>query len=271
MALNFPNNPSINDVYHAPNGVTYQFSGIAWDVTEIPTGEPSLVDNALYGNVIPNANATNILGNLTHQWKDVTISNTIYLNNVPLTISNGNLLVNGNVQVGANLRNLTTNITTTANVSAGNISVTNKSSLTTLTVTGTAAFNGLTQIQQLDLPYTAKTAATGTITHDCSVGQTFYHTSISANFTPNFTNLGLVSGYVTEVKLYLVQGSSSRSVTAMQIDGVAKTINWYNAVAPTYSSNAVDIITFEILLVNTTYTVFGKVEKYDSVAGGGGG
>jgi hypothetical protein len=140
-----------------------------------------------------------------------------------------------------------------------------------LTVSGTASLNGLTQIQQLDIPYTAKTNASGTVTHDCSAGQIFYHTSISGNFTPNLTNLGISSGYITEVKLYLVQGGTARSITALQIAGSAKTINWYNAVNPTYSTNAVDVITFTILLVNTTYTVFGKVEKYDSVAAGGGG
>ena len=128
---------------------------------------------------------------------------------------------------------------------------------------------GLTQIQQLDTPYTAKTNSTGTVTHDCSVGQDFYHTSISANFTPNLTNLGLLSGFITKVTLYLLQGGTARSVTAMQIAGSAKTINWYNAVTPTFSSNAVDIVTFTILLTGTTYTVFGKLEKYDSVGAWG--
>jgi hypothetical protein len=40
---------------------------------------------------------------------------------------------------------------------------------------------------------------------------------------------------------------------------------------PTYSSNALDVVTFTVLLTGTTYTVFGKVDKYDSVAEGGGG
>jgi hypothetical protein len=140
-----------------------------------------------------------------------------------------------------------------------------------LTVAGTANLNGVTNIQQLHLPYTAKTNATGTVVHDCSVGEVFYHTSISGNFTPNFTNLGLNSNYITEVKLFLLQGNSARSVTAIQIAGSSKTINWYNAINPTYSTNALDIVTFTILLTGTTYTVFGKMEKYDSVAAGGGG
>ena len=143
-------------------------------------------------------------------------------------------------------------------------------SITTLTVSGTASLNGLTQIQQVDYPYTAKTGATGTVTHDCSVGQVFYHTSPSANFTVNLTNLGVSSGYITKVELYVVQGNTGRLPNAIQIAGSSKTISWFNAVTPTPSTNAVDLVTFTLLLSGTTYTVFGKLEKFDTVGGGGG-
>ena len=142
-------------------------------------------------------------------------------------------------------------------------------SITTLTVSGTASLNGLTQIQQVDYPYTAKTGATGTVTHDCSVGQVFYHTSPSANFTVNLTNLGVSSGYITKVELYVVQGNTGRLPNAIQIAGSSKTISWFNAVTPTPSTNAVDLVTFTLLLSGTTYTVFGKLEKFDTVGGGG--
>ena len=144
-------------------------------------------------------------------------------------------------------------------------------SISTLTVSGTASLNGLTQIQQVDYPFTTKTNASGTVTHDCSVGQVFYHTSPSSNFTVNLTNLGVSSGYVTKVELYIVQGSSGRLPNAVQIAGSSKTISWFNAVTPSPSSNAVDLVTFRVLLSGTTYTVFGKLEKFDTVSGGGGG
>ena len=79
----------------------------------------------------------------------------------------------------------------------------------------------------------------------------------------------MTTGYVTELKLILVQGNTARSVTTMQIAGVAKTINWYNAVAPTFNANAVNTVIFTILLSGTTYTVFGKVEQYDMPGGDG--
>ncbi len=54
--------------------------------------------NNFDGNIIPSANVTYSLGNITHQWNDLYVSNnTIYVGGVPLSIDNtGNLTINGN-------------------------------------------------------------------------------------------------------------------------------------------------------------------------------
>lgn len=68
------------------------------------------------GNIIPSGNAVYSLGNATNQWKSLYVSNTtIYINNVPISLTAGNVLtVDGNDVV-----------TTTANgqTSLGNLSV----------------------------------------------------------------------------------------------------------------------------------------------------
>jgi hypothetical protein len=57
---------------------------------------------AFDGNIIPSANITYSLGSSAYQWKDLWVSNnTIYIGNVPITVSNGNLLVNGNLVTGS--------------------------------------------------------------------------------------------------------------------------------------------------------------------------
>jgi hypothetical protein len=153
-------------------------------------------------------------------------------------------------------------------------SLTSVGTLSSLTVSGTANMNGLTQVQQLHIPYIAKSNATSTVTHDCSAGQIFYHTTPSANFTANFTNLNLANGYTTEIKLIIVQGSSARIPNAVQIGGVAKTIGWLGNATPTGTANRTEIVTFNVLLVGTNYSVFGKLESYgnsSNVIGGGGG
>lgn len=52
-----------------------------------------------FGNIIPSANVIYTLGNVSHQWKELWLSgNTIYINNVPLSVDDsGNLLLNGNL------------------------------------------------------------------------------------------------------------------------------------------------------------------------------
>jgi len=58
--------------------------------------------SAFDGNILPSANVTYSLGSSTRQWKDLWVSNnTIYIGNVPITVSNGNLLVNGNLVTGS--------------------------------------------------------------------------------------------------------------------------------------------------------------------------
>ena len=47
------------------------------------------------GNIIPNANSTYTLGNSTNQWKSLYVSNnTIFIDNIPISVSNGSLSVN---------------------------------------------------------------------------------------------------------------------------------------------------------------------------------
>ena len=89
------------------------------------------------GNIIPNANAVYSLGNVTNQWANLWVSNnTIYLGNVPLAVTAANVLtVNSQPVLSANT---TSNIVTTGNVAAGNISVTGIVAFADTTVQNTA-------------------------------------------------------------------------------------------------------------------------------------
>lgn len=83
------------------------------------------------GNIIPSANVAYTLGNITHQWKDLFVSNnTIYIGGVPLGISaSGNLTVNGNTiptvayvnQQVANVQVDLSSYALNANVTAANV------------------------------------------------------------------------------------------------------------------------------------------------------
>ncbi len=110
--------------------------------------------------------------------------------------------------------------------------------------------------------FQTKTDATGTVTHDCSSGQIFYHTSPDANWTANFTNLSLNSTYATTVTLVIVQGGTGYYPNAIQIGGIGQTINWQGNSTPTPSTNRTDVVTFSILNNSGTYTVLGQLTGF---------
>jgi hypothetical protein len=92
-----------------------------------------------------------------------------------------------------------------------------------------------------------KTTATGVVTHDYSTGSIWYHTSISANFTPNFTNVPTTDARTLVTTLILVQGATAYIPSALQVAGTGLTIKWVNGVTPTGNPNKVDIATFTLI------------------------
>ena len=67
----------------------------------------SLLANITVGNVVPQANVTQSLGSSTQQWKSLYVgSDTIYINNHPLSVSEGQLKLNGAPIASANTGNL---------------------------------------------------------------------------------------------------------------------------------------------------------------------
>lgn len=106
-----------------------------------------------------------------------------------------------------------------------------------------------------------KSNATGTVTHDCSAGHIFYHTSPSANWTINLTNLNLANGYATAVTIVIEQGGTGYYPSALQIAGNAQPFVWQGNTTPTPSTNRVDVVTFSILN-NGLYTVLGQLTGF---------
>ena len=110
--------------------------------------------------------------------------------------------------------------------------------------------------------FQAKVDATGVVTHDCSSGHIFYHTSPDANWTANFTNLNLSTTYATSITLIIVQGATGYYPSAVQIAGSAQTINWQGNVNPTVSTSRTDVVTFSIINNSGTYTVLGQLTGF---------
>ena len=156
-------------------------------------------------------------------------------------------LASGNVNIGT---------TQTVEVSIGASGV-GTSIGGTLTANGNAIFN--TGVQE---KFATLTGSTGVTAMDCDNGQVFYLTGAAGDITANFTNLGLLAEYGTNVTVIINQGATPYEVTAVQIGGSAQTINWQGGSAPTGNANGIDSFSFTILRDGGSYVVLGQMVDF---------
>jgi hypothetical protein len=172
------------------------------------------------------------------------VDGTAYTNLITLTASNTPSLALTSIGTGS-IDNMTIGGSTAA---AG--------TFTNLTA------SGLTSLAEITEVLNTKTAATGVVTHDFSTGAIWYHSSISANFTVNLTNVPTTNDRIITVSLLLNQGATGRLPSAFQIDGVAQTIRWQNNVIPTPNINIIEIATFSLIRTGSTWFVLGQLAPF---------
>lgn len=152
MPLSFPPSPSPGDTYTF-NGKTWVWNGEGWQlqagasINGLPVGNinPSTgafttlssVANTSLGpinsNLTPAANSVYSLGSASNQWANLYLAgNTIYLGDVTISATAGNLVLPDVVQIG----------TTTLDASSGNLALPENISATTLTLSGAASITG---------------------------------------------------------------------------------------------------------------------------------
>jgi len=182
-------------------------------------------------------------------------------------VTGGNLITGAQVVATGNVTggNLVTGaqVVATGNVTGGNLVTSADVTTATVTATGNISVGGilLSDIGTHE-KFSSLSSATGTVTHDCSNGHIFYHTTPSADFTANFTNLNLGTTYATTTTLVMIQGATARIANAVQVGGSAQTINWQGGSEPTGTNNGIDVITFSILNNSGTYTVLGQLVDF---------
>lgn len=126
---------------------------------------------------------------------------------------------------------------------------------TDLTSTGWLTTAGVTE--QID----TKTGATGTVAHDLDVATVFYHSSMSGDFVANFTNVPTTNNRTVSVALVLEQ-VVARDVTGVQVNGSSVTVKWLGGIAHSGTANELEILSFTIVRVNSTYQVLGSVSTF---------
>ena len=169
--------------------------------------------------------------------------------------TSGNLTINGQSYVYIDsASNGQINIGTSSGVGA--VVLGSKSRGTNVVVDDLQVANGVYEY------FSSLTDATGVVTHNCSNGHIFYHTSPDANWTVNLTNLLDTWNRSTSVTLIIAQGVTGYIPSAVQIAGVAQTIKWRGVATPTPSTNRTDVVTFSIINVSGTYIVLGQLTGF---------
>lgn len=163
--------------------------------------------------------------------------------------------VNGNIPA-ANLSGALPALDASAltNIDAANITGSLSGvAVSTADITGYGVFTGTEEA------FATLTGATGTVTHDCDNGHIFYHTGAAADWTANFTNLGLTAEHATTLSIVISQGATAYIPTAVEIGGVAQTLLWQGGSAPSGTANGTDVVAFSILNDGGTYVVMGQL------------
>lgn len=103
--------------------------------------------------------------------------------------------------------------------------------------------------------------ATGDVQHDCTNSKFFYHTNISSNFIPNFTQLNMQNNQVVEGRLILVQGGTGYFPNTFKIDNTAAATYWEGTATPSPSVNGTDTIDLKITKISNNYSVFARYSR----------
>lgn len=149
------------------------------------------------------------------------------------------------------------NDTTRGTFSSTGFSVVGNSSATGFVI-GSDGINTITE------KVATKTGATGTIDHDYTEAQIFWHTSASGNWTANFTNVPTTANRNVNFTLVILQGATGRYPSAVQVNGTPVTLRWGSNVTPTptSSSGAIDIASFALFYVGSTWYCVGNYSPF---------
>lgn len=113
-----------------------------------------------------------------------------------------------------------------------------------VTVDEDLAIGGITTLKGTIEEHTELFSSAGNVTHDFSQSSVFYHSSLSNNFSAQFTNVPESNGQTISVALILDQSGTAYMPTSASINGTPVTIKWAGGEIPLGNADQVDVVTF---------------------------
>jgi hypothetical protein len=129
-------------------------------------------------------------------------------------------------------------------------------------VSGNLEITGSTNVGLVVENLINSVGSTGTVAFDTSKQGIFYVNGPTGTITANFTNVPTTNLKVITPTVILSQSSPAYSITAVQIDGVAQTLNWANSTTPTATANKQDVFGFSLIRSGSAWKVLGQLSTY---------
>ena len=104
--------------------------------------------------------------------------------------------------------------------------------------------------------------STGTVSFSLANSSIFYVNNPAGNITANFTGVPTTNNTIISTTVILSQSSTPRIVSAVQVDGVASTINWANGITPTGNSGKQDVFGFSLIRSGSAWKTLGQMSTF---------
>ena len=262
---------NVNYTLVSVNGVvqkktTYSLNGNKLTFTVAPANSSS-IEITTFGPAITSAPA---VGNDTQiQFNNngtLAGTNLLTIDTANSMVTSNNLTVTGNLSITtANLTNI--NISNASSqvpnaLVASTIYTNAQPNITSLGTLTSLTVQGFTTLAQTTETCVLKNGAAGVVVHDVSTSGTFYHASIAANFTANFTNVPITNNRITVVSLILIQGPTIYIPSLVQINGITQTVKWIGNTPFTGNANKIEVVSYSLIRTADTWVVIGQYSAY---------
>ena len=132
-----------------------------------------------------------------------------------------------------------------------------------ITTTNTTDLNvvGLTSVSEISETLSNLTLISNSASPNFVDGGLFYiSASATANFTLDLQNVPTTDSKVLTISFIAVQGSTGYIPSVIRINGSSQTIKWVggSAPTPTSSSGKIDIFTFTLIRLSSSWQVLGS-------------
>ena len=129
-------------------------------------------------------------------------------------------------------------------------------------ISGSLAVTGSTNVGVVVENLINSVGSTGTVAFDTSKQGIFYVNGPTGGIIANFTNVPTTNLRVLTPTVILSQSATQQTITAVQIDGVAQTLNWANSTTPTVTAHKQDVFGFSLIRSGSAWKVLGQLSTY---------